>query len=215
MARNIPVHATLPDSVVSTVEEVQEHRANVARGTPIPSLEEGSSVSDDIGAVVILLPGPTATIDGDGQDDESDEHDTGTERTTNLGVVEKGTNNGGSADLSEPVQETVQGTSTGVKVGGVDGVLLIGVEPVGRPHHGEQQNDVWLGNDTSVQTLEFGPPAGVLHENDLCTIGSNDLVGVDEEKRQESTGDHQNDESNVGTVSVEVVRPMLLWPTTW
>lgn len=165
--------------------------------SPIPRLEVRGG---DIGAVVLLLPGPTATVDGDGQDDESDKHDAGTDGTSNPGVVEERTNNGSGTDLSEPVQEAVQGTSAGVKVGGVDGILLVGVEPVGRPHHGEQQDDVGLGNNAGVQTLDFRPPAGVLHENDFAAVVSDDLVGIDEEKSQDRTGSHQDNESDVGTV---------------
>lgn len=167
--------------------------------SPVPGFEV-FIFRDDISTVIALLEGPTSTVDGGRQDDEGDKHDAGTNRTSNFGVVEEGTNNGSGADLSEPVQETHQGTSTGVKECCVDGVLLVCVEPIRGPHHGEQQDDVWLGKDASVQTLEFGPPAGVLHENDLCTVRTDDLVGIDEEKSQESAGNHEDDESNVSTV---------------
>jgi hypothetical protein len=38
---DVPVNSGLPDGVVETVEEVQEHGSNVARGVPISRLVVG------------------------------------------------------------------------------------------------------------------------------------------------------------------------------
>lgn len=56
-----------------------------------------------------------------------------------------------------------------------------------------------------VRTAQFGraqfnlPYGGVGNALHSCSILSDDLVWRDEEEREDSTGQHENEESNVGS----------------
>lgn len=149
----------------------------------------------------MLLPGIATTPDDHGQDEEDTKGDLGTDAAADTVDIQQGTDDHGSDDLSEPVQETVQGLGAGVEVGAVDAVLLVGVEPVGGPEHREEQDDVGLGLDGLPQTVDLGPPAGALHQDDAGAILTDDLVGVANEQGQAGTEEHEHDEGNVGAIA--------------
>lgn len=189
----------MPDGIVESVKEVKEHGADVARVSPIPRLEVGS-FDIDISTGIFLLPSVATAVDGEGEGKENGHHSLGTDSTADGFEIKEGSNDGGGHDLSEPVKEVVQGTSAGVEVGGIDGVLLVSVEPVGREEHGEEQENEGLRHEGGVETHDLGAPAGVLHEDNLGAVATDDVATVADEESQTGTGKHEHNEGDVGTV---------------
>lgn len=186
----------MPDGIVESVKEVKEHRAEIARVSPIPRHEVASNTCTR----VFLLPGVATAVDCKGEDKENGHHDLGTDTAADAFQIKKGANNGGGHNLSKPVEEVVQGASADVEVGGVDGVLLVGVEPVGREEHGEEQENEGLRGDGGEHTHNLGAPAGVLHENNLGAVATDNVATVDTEEGQAGTDKHEHNEGDVGTV---------------
>jgi hypothetical protein len=59
--------------------------------------------------------------------------------------------------LGQPVEEVVKGAGANVEIVGVHVVELIGVEPIGSPKQGEEEDDVVIGPQGVKETLQFGP----------------------------------------------------------
>lgn len=194
---NIPVDRGLPDGIIETVEEVQEHRAHIARGGPVRG--DKVRVGDGL-ARVALLPGVAASIDDHGEGEQDEQRRLGADGAAEVLEVEERSVGGGGDNLGKPVQEVVERLGAGVEVGGVDGILLVGVEPVGGPEHGEEQDDGGLGSHGLVETDELGLPAWVLHQDDLGAIGADDLARVAQEESQAGADEHEYDEGDVGAV---------------
>jgi hypothetical protein len=57
----------------------------------------------------------------------------------------------------------------------IDGILLVNVEPVGRPEHGEEENHEGFKSDGFVESNQFALPAGVLHQDNASAVRSNDI----------------------------------------
>jgi hypothetical protein len=149
----------------------------------------------------VLLPGIATTPDNHGESEQDAKGNLSTDTAADTLDIQKRTDNESSDNLGKPVQETVQGLGAGVEVGTVDTVLLVGVEPVGGPEHGEEQDDVGLGLDGLPQTVDLGPPAGALHQNDAGAILTDDLVGIANEQGQAGTEEHEHNEGDVGAVT--------------
>ena len=196
--KNVPVDGGLPESIIEAVEEVEEHGADVAVISPVGRDEvETSDGSTGVGLLVSVATSP----DDHGEDEEGNPRNLGSKGTANSIHIEEITQDGSGDDLGKVVQKTVKGLGAGGEVEAVDAVLLVGVEPVGRPEHGEQEDDEGLEADGLPQADKLGLPAGVLHEDDAGAIRSNNVRGVAEHKGENGTAQHEDDEGNVGAIS--------------
>lgn len=173
---SIPVNAALPKRIIHAVEEVQEHRTDKARGSPIPTLP--AIVRVHISPGIVLLPGIAATPDSHGNEEEPDKGGLGTDGAAEVGKIKERTQDHRADNLSEPVQETVQGPRASVEVGRINRVLLISIEPIGRPEHGEQENDVRVEFDRLPETDQLGLPGRVLHQDDSGSVTTDNLLAV-------------------------------------
>ena len=171
----LPVNIALPDGVVPAVEHVQKHRPDIARGRPVGGLK---ILGRDSFARVFLLPLVAPAPDNHSQGEHKAKSSLGAHTATESLEVKQWSDDDGGDDLRKPVQESVERLGAGAEVRAVDGVLLVGVEPVGGPEHGEQQDDVRLGADSCPQADDLGLPAGVLLEDDTRPVPPDDLVRV-------------------------------------
>ena len=195
---SLPVYGGLPKSIIEAIEEVEEHRPDIAMVSPI-SWDEGGV--RDGGTGIGLLVGIATSPDDHGEDEKRDPRNLGSKATANTLDVEKVTQDGSGNDLGKVVQETVQGLGASGEVGAVDTVLLVGVEPVRRPEHGEQEDDKGLEADSLPQTDELRLPAGILHEDDARAIRSNDVRRVAEHKGENCAEQHEDDEGNISPIT--------------
>lgn len=197
---NLPVDNTLPDSIVHAVEEVEEHGTNVALGSPIPALEiRGLGV--DILTSVSHLPSVPTTPDNNCKDEKGDQGCLSTDRATNTFRIKHRAHDNSGHDLSKPVQESIEGLGAGVEVGAVNGVLLICVEPIGGPEHGEEEDDPRFRAECIPQTDDLGFPRGVLHQDHARAVGTHDLFCVAETQGKTGAYEHEYDEGDVGAVA--------------
>lgn len=204
MKKVLPVDKTLPGGIVHAVEEVKEHRANVTLGSPIPALEvRGRGVHVLTG--VPHLPGVATTPNGDGENEQCDQGHLSTNRATNTFSVKQRTHDNGSHDLRKPVEESVQCLGASVEVGAVNGVLLVCVEPVGGPEHGEEEDDPWFRTNCIPQSDDLGLPRGVLHEDNARAVGTNDFVCVAETQGKTCACEHEYDKGDVSTITDSLV----------
>lgn len=190
---NVPVDAALPRSIVEAVEHVQEHGAEVSLILPVavPRLV----VAGEAG-----LPLVAAAPDGEGEDEEDDEGGLCAGGALEALDVEGVAEDDGADHLREPVEERVEGARADVEVAAVDRVGLVGGEPVRGPEHGEEEEDVGVGDDGLPEADELGAPRGVLHQDDARAVGADDAVGVGEEQGQHGTAEHEHDEGDVRPV---------------
>jgi hypothetical protein len=56
-------------------------------------------------------------------------------------------------------------------------------------------------SDGFPKTNELRLPTGVLHQNDLGSIRTNDILGVAKKKGEACSEEHENNEGNVSAVS--------------
>lgn len=166
---------------------------------PIPVLKAGCLGVDRL-ASIILLPGPAATPDNHCQDEENGPSGAGTRCPTEVAYIEERSDDTRSHDLSEPVQEGIQGASAGVEVGDVDCVSLVCVEPVGRPEHGEQKDDIRFVLEGVPESPQLSFPGWVFHDDNAGSVAADDLVRVAQQESQASAEEHQDDESDVCSV---------------
>lgn len=193
--RSIPVNAALPRGIVEAVEHVQEHGAEVTLVLPV-ALNLGLVITGEAG-----LPLVAAAPDGEGEDEEDDKGSLGAGGALEALDVEGVAEDDGADHLREPVEEGVEGARADVEVAAVDGVGLVGGEPVRGPEHGEEEEDVGVGDNGLPETDDLGRPRRVLHEDDARAVGADDLVGVGEEQGQHGAAEHEHDEGDVGSVT--------------
>ena len=198
---SLPVDASLPSSITKAVPEVKEHGAKVLAAFGPVNLDSLPILAGNDGTLgLILLPGVTAAPGDKGEDDEHDKGDLGADAAPQAGVVEGEAKDDGANDLRKPVEETVESARAEVEVGGVETVVLVGVEDVGGEEHGEEQEDPGLLDKGFKKALELGLPGRVLHENDLAAIIADDLVGVAQAQTANEANGHEGNQSSVGTV---------------
>lgn len=188
----------MPEGVIDTVEEIQEHRTDESRSSPIPTRPAIFGVH--IGPGIVLLPGVATTPNGHGAQEEADQGSFGADRAAEVFEIEERTQNHGADNLGKPVQEAVQGLGASVEVGSVNGILLVSVEPVGRPEHGEKENHVRVESESFPQADKLGFPGRVLHQDDPSSITADDLLALAKHESQDSTNAHKNDKCNIGAV---------------
>ena len=203
---HVPVDTSLPSGIVEAVEDVQEHRANVARIRPIKRLPVGVEFDVHALASVPLLKGIATTPDSKGEDDKNDPGDLGSGRAANTLDIEQISPDTSGENLSQPVEKTVQCLGAGIEVSAVHGILLVDVKPVGNEEHGEEQDHEGFESEGFPQTGQLGFPAGVLHENDAASILTDNVAGVAEEDSEEGSNGHQHDEADVRAVRNSRVR---------
>lgn len=197
-SRDIPVNAGLPNSIVEAVEDVQEHWANVSRGSPIHGHIARVRTYRLTG--VVLLVSITTTPQGKGKDKQHNPRNLGTNRSANTLNINEDTGNPCSDDLGKIVQETVEGLGSGAETGTVDRVLLVDIKPIGGEKHGEQKDNEGLKTKRFPKTQKLTLPAGVLLQNDTATILSNNVASVAKHQSQDSTTEHEDNETNISAI---------------
>lgn len=162
----------MPEGIVESVKDVQEHGTDVSGSRPVGWDEIGRF---DRGTSVCPRKGVATAPDNHGHHEEEAQCESSAHRAPEIRAIETISHEQRTGDLSEIVQERVEGLGAGVEVSAVDGVLLVCVEPVGRPEHGEQENDVWLEFDRFPETDELGLPGRVLLEDNVRSVWSDDV----------------------------------------
>lgn len=157
-------------------------------------------IRGDSGTSVARLPGVTTAPDCHGVGKQDAEADPGTDAAAEHLDVQQRADHRRSDDLGKPVEEIIQGSGADGEVGLVDAIHLIGVEPVGGPEHGEEEDDVGPRTDRIPQTHKLRLPAGVLHQNHARAVVSNNLGRIAEEQGEAGTAEHEHDEGDVGAV---------------
>lgn len=181
-----------------TIENVEEHWADVTRVLPVHVwITLGSG---DITWWLLLLPGVATSPDSHGEDHERNPAALGSHRSAEILEIQQVAENESPNNLGDPVERVVKGTSTGVEVGAVHRVELVSVEPVRGEEHREEEDDIGVGADGVVEANELGFPGWVLHENDLGTILTYNLTGIDEEETKSGADNHEDDETDVCSV---------------
>ncbi len=79
--------------------------------------------------------------------------------------------------------------------------MLVSVEPVGAPEHREEKDNERLISDGLPKPHDLGLPARVLHQHYLGVVWPNNVVGIAKKKGENSADEHQNDETDVSTIS--------------
>ena len=123
-----------------------------------------------------------------------------TNTTRNAGEIERIPKDDRSKNLTEPIEQVVQSTSSDVEDSAVHSVLLVGVEDVRAEKHGEEQEDPRLFGEGIPETLKFSSPRWILHKDNLRVVLADDFVTIDEETRDHKANKHENDKRSVGTV---------------
>ena len=149
---------------------------------------------------LLLLPCVAASPDSHGEDHKCDPAALGSHGSAKILEIQQVTENESSNNLGDPVERVVQGTSSGVEVRTVHRVELVSVEPVRGEEHWEEEDDIGIGTDSVVEANELGLPGWVLHQNDLGTILTDNLAGIDEEETKGGANNHEDDETDVCSV---------------
>lgn len=174
---NVPVDVGLPNGIVKTIEDIEEHVSNISGILPIFSNE---GLGCCLLASVCLGKGVSTTPDGHGENEEEDEAGLCSDGTTDSLNIEGIAKEQGADNLGKVVQQAVEGLCAGVKVGSIDGVELVGVEPVRGPEHGEEKDYEGLESDGLVESNELGLPAGILHQDNAGAVWSDNIGGIAE-----------------------------------
>ncbi|KFY15527.1 hypothetical protein V492_01934 [Pseudogymnoascus sp. VKM F-4246] len=162
----------LPGGIVEAVEHVQEHGLEVTGIRPVT--ERGLVLAGESG-----LPLVASAPDGESEDEEDNEGTLSASGALEALDIEGVTKHHRADHLGEPVEQGVEGAGADVEEGAVDGVGLVGGEPVRGPEHGEEEEDV--GHDARA-------------------VGADHFVGVAEEEGEHRAGEHEHDEGDVGAV---------------
>jgi hypothetical protein len=198
----------LPEGVIETIEEVQEHGSNIARRCPIKG-RESVWVLGQVGNWVefaidvpsgVVLPGVSASPNCHRGDIEHDETRLGSDRSAPSLDIKSIAEDQGTNDLSRIVEKAVQSSGANIETSAIDTVLLVGVEPIGAPEHWEQKDDKWLESQCLPKTIDLGLPSGVLHQDDLGVVWSDDVLSIAKEQSKASTHEHEYDEADVSTI---------------
>src|SRR5690242_233752 len=188
-----PVHAGLPCGVGETVEHVQDKGSSVTSIRPVLLWVERIRSP---GAVIGLLEHITKAPHNHDGDEESGPSTLGTGSTANSLDVEGKTEDVGTNNLHDVVDDAVQCSGTGVEVGTIDFSEVVSVKPVGGQEHGEKSDDVWIANDGLAESHELGLPRRVLHDNDLGAVRANYVLCIDKHPGERSADDGEDKKSN-------------------
>lgn len=194
---NVPVGSCLPDRVESTVEHEQEHGTNITTVSPV---ELDIVFGTGFLSGVLFLEVVAASPNDKSGDEEGDDGGFGLCATGESFRVKANTENPGTENLREIVEDAVEGTCSDIELGQVHTLEVIGVEPVAGEEHGEQKNDVPIRNKDGHHAGEFGFPGGVLHHDDLGAIVTSDKARVAEKGGEGKTQGHEDDETDIGAI---------------
>jgi hypothetical protein len=196
-----PVDTALPCGVVEAVEDVQEHGTDELLSAIFEvNWDVVCGLADGITGVEFLVSISTTPC-GHGEDEKKSQCTLSTDRSTEITRIETPAEDDGADDLSTPVQDVVESTSADVEDGAVDGVLLVWVEPVRRPEHGEEENDQRLVSEGFPETNEFRFPARVFHEDDFGAVRSDNVGGIAQAHGNKCTKEHENNECDIGAIT--------------
>jgi len=140
----------LPSGIEEAVEHVEEEVSDIVRVKDV--LPGGGNVTAGFED-----KGKSTAPDGADKDEEDAPTGETASATRESGPIEECTEHKRSEDLSEPVEEIVEGAGADVEVVGVHVVELIGIEPIGGPEHGEEEDDIVVCLQSFEETLQFGP----------------------------------------------------------
>jgi hypothetical protein len=194
-----PVHASLPRGIGEAVEHVKHKGTGIASICPVV-LCVGLLGMNSPCTVVGLLEHVTATPDDHDDAKERCPSRLSTGRSADALVIEGKAENVCAYDLHDVVNYSIQGTGPSVEVRVVDLSKVVGVEPVGGKEHGEQENDVRIGEECLPQAHNLRFPRRVLHDDDLGSIRSDNIPRVDKCPGQRSTDQGKDKEANVRAV---------------
>ena len=190
----------MPCSIVESVEDVKEHDSDVSVSRPIGG--DVTLVSGAVlGACVSLLICIATSPNGECKDEQHGQDTLGTDGSSDSLNIQRVTKDCSSHNLGHVVKNRVQSLGAGIEASTVDGVDLVGGEPVGRPEHGEEQDDEGLELNGLVKSDKLGLPAGILHQNDSGSVRSDNIASVTKKQGEDSSAEHEHDESNVGSIS--------------
>ena len=199
--RSIPVNAALPQGIIKTIEEVEEHRSDEARSSPIPALPVASIVGRyHIRPGITLLPCVSTTPDGHSNNEEADERRLGTNGATEIFEIKERAQDHGTDNLRKPVQEPIQGLGASVEISCINGVLLVCIEPIRREEHGEKENNIGVEFDGIPKADQLRFPGRVLLHDNPGSITADNFGSVAKHEGKHSTKCHKNNEGNIGTI---------------
>lgn len=144
---NLPVDRGLPSGIGESVEHVEDEGAGVTCVRPVLLL---ICLVLGPGAVVGLLEHVSeAPDDHDGREKHTPRSlsTSGTADTLNVKRVTKDV---GTDDLHNVVDDAIESSGADVEVCSIDLGEVVGVEPVGSQEHGEEKDDVWVGEEGLV-----------------------------------------------------------------
>lgn len=181
-----------------TIEDVEEHWADVARILPIHvwvSLGRSNRTW-----WLLLLPCVATSPNGHGEDHKRDPASLGSHRSAEVLEIQQVSESESANNLGNPVERVVKSTSTGVEVRTVHRIELVSIEPVRGEEHWKEEDDIGVGSDGVVEANELGFPSWVLHQNDLATILTDNLTGIDEEEAKSGPNNHEDNETDVCSI---------------
>lgn len=189
----------MPCGIEEAVEDVEEHGSDVESPAihPIDGNPRGILRGVDGRAGVLFFVGVPAAPGDHGEGEEKDEGGFGAHGTREALNVECVAEEESAEDLGTPVEDVVEGASTGIETSGVDSVLLVGVEPVGGPEHGEEEDHEGFKSDGFIEANEFGFPGGVLHQDDSGSIRAVNIASIAEQESKDGAEEHKHDEGDV------------------
>lgn len=200
--KSLPIDVGLPDGVIEAVEDVEEHVTDIARVSPVLS---NPGLGRRVLTSICLGEGVSATPDGHGEDKEECKATLGSDSSADSLDIKSISETHGAYNLRHVVEKGVESLSSSSEIGTVDGVEVVGVEPIRGPEHGEEEDDEGFESDRLVESDELGLPGWVLHQNDSGTVFSDDITSVAEEKGENGTASHEDNEGNICTISDSAV----------
>lgn len=197
-----PQAVTLEHSVKDTVENVEEHWADVCTVLEVHccNFDGAVCVCSDVGSGETLLKFVTSTPDGHGNAEKKSPSDSGTNTSPEPLEVQDGTHDNGTKHLEEPVKQGVQGSGSDVKTASVELVELVCVEPVGGKEHREHDEDFWLFNQQLEGAQNLRLPVRERLVDDSGAVVSPDFFLWQHEEGDDTTAAHKDHESDVGAV---------------
>src|SRR5438552_953051 len=110
------------------------------------------------------------------QNEESNEANSGTHDARESRNVQRIAKDICAKNLTNPVQDAIEGTGAQVKVGAVELGELVRVEGIGGEKHGKQKHNPGLAQNCLPETNKLALKSRVLHENDARTVLANDFA---------------------------------------
>ena len=206
-----PVRETLVHGIGDSVSEVEEEGTDKVLGVGDQIdmvkvggvLDQAARVARVWDGVVVAgtkraleeVPSSPGTAKQDSQEDKTV---AGTLGTGPLALVQELTIGNGGENLSQPVEHRVHGTRTDGEVEGVDGVELVGVDPVGGEEHGDQAQHAPVQEELEDRD-QLGGGARVADTDDVRAIPTENLGGRQQEEGEKGTNDHDDHVGPIGT----------------